>query len=93
MTEIPLSEYGQDKNKNNSQQSNITDKSIIYAPFNTTLKSEDQLTLNHVDIVDKSSVILYRTKVRDANRQYEYNYNGEVDNGVIIKQHNDANAS
>ena len=28
--------------------------------------------------------ILYRTKVRDANRQYEFNYNGEVDNGLLI---------
>lgn len=29
--------------------------------------------------------------MREANRQYEFNYNGEVDNGIIISQEsNDA---
>jgi hypothetical protein len=28
--------------------------------------------------------VFYRTQVREANRQYEFNYNGEVDNGMLI---------
>lgn len=28
--------------------------------------------------------IIYSNKVREANRQYEFNYNGELDNGMVI---------
>jgi hypothetical protein len=31
-------------------------------------------------------LIRYASKVREANRQYEFNYNGEVDNGIVISQ-------
>lgn len=31
-----------------------------------------------------NDAVNFRTQVRDANRQYEFNYNGEVDNGMLI---------
>lgn len=60
---------------------NITEKSVIYAPFNTTMKSED---MARALIQCEFGEITYSSKVREANRQYEYNYNGEVDNGMLI---------
>lgn len=29
-------------------------------------------------------MLQFKTQVREANRQYEFNYNGEVDNGMLI---------
>lgn len=29
--------------------------------------------------------IHYSSKVREANRQYEFNFNGELDNGKVIR--------
>jgi hypothetical protein len=31
--------------------------------------------------------------VRDANRKYEFNYNGEVDNGMLIGAYNGSSDS
>lgn len=57
---------------------------MIFAPFNTTLGSEDLGSQPSFDL-DNRDVIHYGTRVREANRQYEYNYNGEVDNGMVIR--------
>ena len=37
----------------------------------------------------KPKVITYGHKVREANRQYEFNFNGEVDNGIMISHANE----
>ena len=31
-----------------------------------------------------NDILQFKTQVREANRQYEFNYNGEVDNGMLI---------
>lgn len=41
LTEIKISEYQQTRVDEDSMP-NLSEKSIIYAPFNTTLKSEEQ---------------------------------------------------
>ena len=35
-------------------------------------------------MIKPQTQLKYSSKVREANRIYEFNYNGEVDNGVII---------
>lgn len=36
------------------------------------------------ELIKPHSQIIYSGKVREANRQYEFNYNEQVDNGIII---------
>lgn len=74
--------------------SNVEEKSVIYAPFNTTLKSELQKT-QLITLKRELSLgnVIFRTKVREANRNYEFNYNGEVDNGLLINQQKDSQTS
>ena len=39
--------------------------------------------LADLPVLDKS-VVKFNDRTREANRQYEFNYNGEVDNGIFI---------
>jgi hypothetical protein len=61
---------------------NISSKSIILAPFNSTISLQSGI---HPSVqalaIDKAAVQLSR-KIRDIDRQYEKNNNGDVDNGV-----------
>ena len=62
---------------------NIETKSVILAPFNTTVSNKEF----ERDIqVEPTSILKFNDKAREANRQYEFNYNEEVDNGVMISQ-------
>eukprot|EP00826_Nyctotherus_ovalis_P047903 TRINITY_DN5584_c0_g1_i4.p1 TRINITY_DN5584_c0_g1~~TRINITY_DN5584_c0_g1_i4.p1 ORF type:complete len:444 (+),score=96.81 TRINITY_DN5584_c0_g1_i4:1226-2557(+) len=61
--------------------SNITDKSLILAPFNTTQERSKDWGME-VPVYEKSEVIRFGAKARDADRQYEKNNNGDLDNGV-----------
>jgi len=67
--------------KTNKGLPNNTSRSVILAPFNSTLSDKDK-TIEY-PVFDKN-LIVYSAKVREANRQYEYNNNGEVDNGILI---------
>ena len=82
LTECNLSVYQQGK----KIEGNITDKSVIYCPFNTTLQSDEIITgqteFQRLDMFN--DILQFKTQVREANRQYEFNYNGEVDNGMLI---------
>jgi len=60
---------------------NITDKSFILAPFNTTQGSSNSNTLS-IPLYNKKDIIKFGAKARDADRQYEKNNNGDLDNGV-----------
>lgn len=65
---------------------NITEKSIIFAPFNTTMMSEEQNRVMYsLRSQNPNGDIQYSSKVREANRQYEFNFNGELDNGKVIR--------
>lgn len=66
----------------NSLVRNRTTKSVILAPFNSTLThiSED---INEPKMFKKSKIIRFGVKVKDIDRQYEANNNCELDNGVF----------
>ena len=70
----------------NDLTKNITTKSIILAPFNST-KSNLSGTSSSVEelLKDKKEMIKFAAKVRDIDRQYEKNNNAEIDNGVYNK--------
>ena len=70
----------------NSQ--NIEAKSVILAPFNTTVSIKE---FDEEINIEPATVIKFSDKAREANRQYEFNYNEEVDNGVMISQTSDEN--
>lgn len=64
---------------------NVTGRSVVLAPFNSTLTEEglEKHFLEDVPIA-ASTKIKFSDRVRESNRQYEFNYNGEVDNGIMI---------
>ena len=74
----------------NDLTKNITTKSIILAPFNSTLTEytksyESVRKIPKTEIRNKSEIIKFSAKVRDIDRQYEKNNNGDLDNGVYNK--------
>lgn len=68
---------------------NITSKSIILAPFNSTqsqIMEEGQLRQSVSTLIqDKMMVLNFARRCREIDRQYEFNNNGELDNGVYHK--------
>lgn len=70
----------------NELTKNITSKSVILAPFNSTLTERSDC---HDDSTEKlmleKKVLKLGAKVREVDRQYEKNNNCEVDNGVYNK--------
>ena len=90
-------ESDNNKNKNNSKGENITSKSSILAPYNSiisesdsnsqrpSMKSEDSFNdFNNSKIKLEKDQIIFSKKIKEFNRLYELNNNGEVDNGVLI---------
>lgn len=71
----------------NELTKNVTTKSVILAPFNSTITNKgSSLEIGkNCEIYEKKRVIHFSAKVRDADRQYEKNNNGELDNGVYNK--------
>ena len=78
---------------------NINTKSLILAPFNTSVSENEEseydtydeynykknmIDINNPDLKILNGVIKYVAKVRDLNRNYELNNNQEIDNGVVI---------
>jgi hypothetical protein len=57
-------------------------KSVILAPFNTTVHS---LQLLNTKISIGEGRLLLEDRVREVDRQYHLNNNGELDNGVFNK--------
>lgn len=69
---------------------NASEKSIILAPFNST-QSEDfeqfKKDIKHM-MCEKNLVLRLSRLCREIDRQYEFNNNGQLDNGVYHKQIN-----
>lgn len=64
----------------------MTSMSTVLAPFNTTIKyNEEPVDKN---LFDKGKIV-YSLKVREVNRNYEMNNNGMCDNGVLITNKSD----
>lgn len=78
---------------------NESEKSVILAPFNSSLSdfNEDEwagmdagliihrLFDDAAPLEDKKDMIRFAARCRDQDRQYEINNNGELDNGVYHK--------
>jgi serine/threonine protein kinase len=62
---------------------NASTKSIILAPFNSTVDKME--SSNAVNAIPKKNCIKFKGKVKDIDRQYEKNNNYELDNGVCNK--------
>lgn len=77
-------------NKNNNT------KSVILAPFNSTLSDLNRKLENYklpreiLDLIQSKSCLNFATNVREIDRQYEVNNNAELDNGVYCDFNNDA---
>ena len=70
---------------------NIKTKSMILAPFNSSVgKDEDDLSLkednnfNNSELIIRNGIIKFSPKTKDLNRNYELNNNQEIDNGIVI---------
>mmetsp|Transcript_15985 Transcript_15985/g.11531 ORF Transcript_15985/g.11531 Transcript_15985/m.11531 type:complete len:322 (-) Transcript_15985:42-1007(-) len=69
----------------NSLVRNISTKSVILAPFNSTRSHIDEgqhLRRSVQDLVIDKQYLKFAPKVKEINRQYEQNNNAELDNGV-----------
>ncbi len=70
-----------------TENQNVITKSLILAPFNSTLKKNENWKLA-VDLKIENDVMKICGKVKEANRNYELNNNGEIDNGFLINVEN-----
>jgi len=68
---------------------NISTRSVILAPFNSTLSDAvliyEQQQKQKV-LLEPRRVIKFNAKIREINRQYELNNNAELDNGVYHQE-------
>lgn len=71
----------------NELTKNITSKSVILAPFNSTITNEEEKKDYEVpeSEVKNKKLVKLNSKVKEIDRQYERNNNCEVDNGVYNK--------
>ena len=67
---------------------NNSEKSIILAPFNSTQSENYEDFKNRIKplLVDKQIILRLGRLCREIDRQYEFNNNGQLDNGVYHKQ-------
>ena len=61
---------------------NMTSKSVILAPFNSTLSHQSDTHESIKELIVNKRTIKLSSKVKDIDRQYEFNNNIDVDNGV-----------
>ena len=99
-------ESNTDKNKHDSKEENITNKSSILAPYNSIISESDDLSqrmslkssdgfddFNNSKIKLENELITFSKKIKEFNRLYELNNNGEVDNGVLINSKTQSSAN
>ena len=67
---------------------NITSKSIILAPFNSTMSHESDIHNSVEELIVNKRAVKLSSKVKDVDKQYEKNNNCEVDNGVYNEASN-----
>jgi len=68
---------------------NASTKSIILAPFNSTISDEEEEEEKEYEwpsevkkLIINKKIIKFGAKCRDLDRQYEQNNNADLDNGV-----------
>lgn len=69
---------------------NVSEKSIILAPFNSTQSEDFEVMKKRIRplLAEKNLVLRLNRLCREVDRQYEFNNNGQLDNGVYHKQVN-----
>lgn len=77
-----FTEHNLDSSMNGSFK-NLTTKSNILGPFNTV--KSDESSESELDALQKKEIMKFSDKIRDFDRQYEKNNNGDLDNGVYNK--------
>ena len=72
---------------------NVKTKSIILAPFNSSMSSnvdenedynDEENDFNNPDLIVKNGIIKFSPKTKELNRNYELNNNQDIDNGIVI---------
>ena len=72
----------------NQTMRNASEKSLILAPFNSTMSDVEAFLKSILDMAPmekKKDVFKFAARCRDQDRQYEINNNAELDNGVYHK--------
>ena len=71
---------------------NCSEKSVILAPFNSTQSEDIEVFKKRIKpmMLDKNLVLRLSRLCREVDRQYEFNNNGQLDNGVYHKQLNNS---
>lgn len=65
---------------------NVSTKSVILAPFNTTRSNLRECSQESIrDLIKDYDKLIVGEKVLEIDRQYELNNNCELDNGVYNK--------
>ena len=78
---------------NDINNKDIKTKSIILAPFNTSLENgKDYQKYYNKELKIDNNILEFNENVKVLNRQYELNYNGEIDHGILIKNSIDSNS-
>lgn len=72
---------------------NISSKSNILAPFNSTYSEVPEKQEIKESMMANRNVVKFAAKVKDIDRQYEKNNNCELDNGVYNKLMGDSSES
>jgi serine/threonine protein kinase len=82
-----------DEDNDINNENNHSTKSIILAPFNSTISHLDptphsptsDLQSPAIELLTKSRVFKFKGQVRELDRQYEMNNNAALDNGIYHK--------
>ena len=69
-----------------TENQNINTKSLILAPFNSSIKKEEEFLIKEIEVENEAT--RFCGKAKEANRNYELNNNGEIDNGILINPQN-----
>lgn len=76
----------------NSGLKNVSSRSVILAPFNSTISDDVHITENRKqmkELLAPRKAIKFIGKLVELNRQYELNNNAELDNGVYHQEEAD----
>ena len=76
---------------NDKCNKNVSSKSFIFAPFNSTFTSVSEGDNEKCGLEVEKEVIKFNNETQALNRIYELNYNGEIDHGVLIQHHSQDN--
>ncbi len=83
MHEMPFTEGNIDSTQN-ALIKNITTKSVVLAPFNSTLTELGLIEFAKLGdkTIPKKKIFRFKGRVKELDREYEKNNNGDLDNGV-----------